>query len=343
MNPEPRNSELTTVANPVTLKTRPALDTDWDAAARVYSLAHPHEPLTGLDLRKRDEEQRAWGYQSGVLVALEGSGVVGMACYFQNPGAYHPHKFTLEMAVPPSLQGRGIGRALWTALEAELVARQAQSARTLAREDHPITPGFLSRRGFVGDKRYFTSALEVAGFDVAPYQALIEGLTAQGVSVLSLVDLQSQGVPNVPQRLHALMSDVRQDVPRAEPATPLSLQVFLEAVLGDPGLRPEAYLVAEKDGQFIGQTVLFASEASPDLFTGLTGVTREWRGRGIATRLKLAAIEVAKAYGAPYIRTDNASDNAPMLAINDKLGFVRDPASISYLWSSQQDQQAGRW
>ncbi len=60
-------------------------------------------------------------------------------------------------------------------------------------------------------------------------------------------------------------------------------------------------------------------------------MTREWRGRGVATALKVAAIGVARALGAPTIRTDNASDNAPMLRVNDRLGFVRDPATVSYL------------
>ncbi|MFD1731356.1 GNAT family N-acetyltransferase [Deinococcus malanensis] len=203
--------------------------------------------------------------------------------------------------------------------------------RVLAREDHSVAPVFLARRSFVGDKRYFTSALDVTTFDEAPYRMLESRLAQQGVRVRSLSDLRAAGIPDLPTRLHALMSDVRSDVPRAEPATPLSFQVFEEAVLGDPGLLPDAYLVAEHGEALIGQTALFRSEASTDLLTGLTGVTRDWRGRGVATALKIAAIRAARIMGATLIRTDNASDNAPMLAINDRLGFVRDPASVSYM------------
>ena len=53
----------------------------------------------------------------------------------------------------------------------------------------------------------------------------------------------------------------------------------------------------------------------------ITGVLPAYRGRKIAQALKLIAIRYAKARGANYIRTDNDSENAPMLAINRKLGY----------------------
>ena len=55
----------------------------------------------------------------------------------------------------------------------------------------------------------------------------------------------------------------------------------------------------------------------------LTGVDRAYRGRKIAQALKLQTILYAKACGADSIATQNDSVNAPMLAINRKLGYVR--------------------
>ncbi|GGN35293.1 GNAT family N-acetyltransferase [Deinococcus daejeonensis] len=309
----------------------PIAEHEWDAAAAILTGANPNDPLTGEDLRRQMREQQDWGYGWAVLVAHEGPEVLGVAAYHQHPGAFHPDRYMLDLAVAPHAQGRGAGAALWNTLDAALHARNAESARILAREDHPVAPGFLTRRGFSGDRRYFMSALHVPDFDPAPYAALEGRLHDRGVRIRSLTELREAGTPDLARRLHALMSDVRQDVPRAEPATPLSREVFEDAILGDPGLIEDAYLVAEVDGTWAGQTTLFRSDASPDLLTGLTGVTRPWRGQGVATGLKLAAIRAARTLNATTIRTDNASDNAPMLAINDRLGFVRDPASVSYV------------
>jgi hypothetical protein len=50
----------------------------------------------------------------------------------------------------------------------------------------------------------------------------------------------------------------------------------------------------------------------------------------VAQALKLLAIRCARRYGAVYIRTHNDSENAPMLAINRKLGYQPQPGLYRY-------------
>ena len=66
------------------------------------------------------------------------------------------------------------------------------------------------------------------------------------------------------------------------------------------------------------------------LYTGFTGVRREYRGRGIAMALKLRAVDYAKSHGYREIRTWNSTLNAPMLGINVRLGFVKQPVWITF-------------
>jgi hypothetical protein len=53
--------------------------------------------------------------------------------------------------------------------------------------------------------------------------------------------------------------------------------------------------------------------------------------------LKVRSLAWAKATGAPEVRTWNESNNQGMLAINIALGFVRQPAWITYLKAIQDE------
>jgi GNAT superfamily N-acetyltransferase len=101
--------------------------------------------------------------------------------------------------------------------------------------------------------------------------------------------------------------------------------------VNSPGSLPEAFFIAKAGDSYVGQSNLIRSEELSDvLYTEFTGVRREHRGRGIAMALKLRAIDYAKRHGYREIRTWNSSLNAPMLGINVKLGFVKQPLWITF-------------
>lgn len=310
---------------------RPARPDEYAAAARLLTLTHPHDPLSPEDLTQQLADQDRWGYHAGCLLLLEDGIPVGTAMFSQSLGAYHPQRFLARIGVEPQRQRAGLGGLLWNALMEQLVALGARSVRITAREDHPDAPGFVQRRGGVADHWFFTSTLTLSEFLPQPHWEALRHCETEGIRLVSLSRLREEQFPDLNRQLCALMNEVRLDVPRSEPATPLSQEMFDGAVLGDFGLIPEGYLLAERGGDLLGQTTLFTNGESDDLFTGLTGVVRVYRGQGIATALKVQALLIVQARGARRVITDNASTNAGMLAVNDRLGFVRDPATASYL------------
>ena len=64
--------------------------------------------------------------------------------------------------------------------------------------------------------------------------------------------------------------------------------------------------------------------------TGYTGVLREHRGKGVARALKLATLEQALELGATAVETDNDSENAPILHLNEELGYREIPGKLEF-------------
>jgi hypothetical protein len=65
--------------------------------------------------------------------------------------------------------------------------------------------------------------------------------------------------------------------------------------------------------------------------TDWTGTARSVRGRGVARALKCETVMQAIALGVDRVRTDNDGQNAPILHINESMGYRRRPDMVMYL------------
>ena len=89
--------------------------------------------------------------------------------------------------------------------------------------------------------------------------------------------------------------------------------------------------VADDGERFVGTSQLGQGTSPEELRTGLTGVRREYRRRGIALALKVHALAFARSRGYQRVLTENESNNRGILAINERLGFVKNPVWVHYL------------
>ena len=109
---------------------------------------------------------------------------------------------------------------------------------------------------------------------------------------------------------------------------------WVKRVRDNPNLIPEAYAVGvdEATGEYVGVSNLWRLQGEEDaLETGLTGVRRAYRRRGVALAMKLRSLRWAKEQGYRLVKTWNATNNEGMLAINEALGFEKRPAWIDYI------------
>tara|TARA_B100001142_G_scaffold260287_1_gene262638 strand:- start:1263 stop:2228 length:966 start_codon:yes stop_codon:yes gene_type:complete len=91
-------------------------------------------------------------------------------------------------------------------------------------------------------------------------------------------------------------------------------------------------IVAVLNGEYIGSTDLEVYDKTEPhkAWTGGLGVLKNYRRKGLATALKIKAIERLREKGITEVRTDNEENN-PMYKINVALGFEPVPFSLEYM------------
>ena len=210
----------------------------------------------------------------------------------------------------------------------------ARAVRAQAREARPGGIAFLEHRGFREIGREWQGRLTVAAVPaaaLAPSAPAAVRVARQGIALTTLA-AERERAPDrarLLRALDALEAECEAGVPRNGPPPARAPGTFARRLAADPLLLPDGYFLAKDGARYVGLSSLSRADYSPAVFKqGLTGVLRAYRGRGIATALKLETVRYARAHGYAEIRTWNAAGNAPMLRINDALGFRKDPVSV---------------
>ncbi len=302
---------------------RPLTPDDYPAIVQIAAATFPDYPTSVEEIKFGDTSRPAHCRHARWIAERDGQGV-GFGEYGQYASQYHPRKFNVDVTVRPEYQGQGFGKALYDQIMEALAPTDPLSVRTQVREDKARGVRFLQDRGFVEDMRVFESHLDVTAFDPASYGDVEARMLDLGIEFKTLRELRD--VPGHWDKHFALIEEVNDDVPSAEPRTPMSKDVWRLRMDGNPELLPDGYFFAGRGGEYIGITMLFGSGNGDDLKTGLTAVKREYRRQGVALALKLRAIAWAKSAGKSRVKTWNESNNLGMLGINERLGFVRQPA-----------------
>jgi GNAT superfamily N-acetyltransferase len=201
----------------------------------------------------------------------------------------------------------------------------AMVVRTEVYEAAEADRRFADARGFVEVCREQESVLDLLEFDAEQFAADVARVLEQGIEILAYPELAERD-PESEGRWYDMDREIAADVPDPDDYTPLSFEVWHKRKFENPRFLPDCNLIAVDGERYVGLSNLWQDEMEGRLMTGLTGVRRAYRKRGIATALKVRALAAAKAAGYASTITWNDSQNQGMLGINLRLGFRLQPA-----------------
>jgi GNAT superfamily N-acetyltransferase len=133
-----------------------------------------------------------------------------------------------------------------------------------------------------------------------------------------------------PEPLHRVDLAVSRDIPNEESIDGLDLEAWTSQFWDDPEVDRELSLAALVADTPVALTMLRSEPGGTRGENDITGTLPEHRGRGLATLLKHHSLERAAARGIHLVSTTNDEDNAPMLAVNARLGYR--PSSGRVRW-----------
>ncbi|MGH2490148.1 MAG: GNAT family N-acetyltransferase [Candidatus Limnocylindria bacterium] len=316
---------MTTTAS----RLRAFTDDDYPAWVAGSNRCYPDYPWSVEEVRHQDEKWDHTRFFKSRILAEEDGHIVGSVEVNHRPSRFHPDRYFFDVWVLPDCRRRGHGSALHDAAVKLLRERNALAASAGVKESMTDGVEFTKKRGWVEVKRDWESRLKVAGFDFDRFAGAADRVTAQDIRISTYAD-ELACDSGTPQKAFDLTDLLRRDVPAMDAPTDVTFEEWKQEWIDAPGFLPDAFFVAiDRDGRWLGMSNLQRSiEDSSFVWQGLTGVRRESRGTGLAMALKLETVRYAQRLGVDHIKTWNDQRNRPMLAINEALGFERQPAWI---------------
>ena len=225
--------------------------------------------------------------------------------------------FIVNTVLPPA-RGRGVGTALYQHAAGWAEERGVASLESRVAEGDDASLAFARRRGFAEISRQGRLVLELAGVEPPPVDP------PDGITIVPYDDRE-----DLDGGLYETARDSFPDIPGNEDWVVPPFEHWRRHHLHGSTNRPDATFVALAGDDVVGYAKFGITEARPGTaMHQMTCVKRAWRGRGVASALKRAQIAWAKANGFDRLETENEERNAPMLRVNEKLGYRPAPGVI---------------
>ena len=301
------------------IRLRETTANDYAELSALFTKVYPNDPPLAPETMKWLMERGDPERPNARIVAEADGRIVGSG-YLR--GAPPLPDLLLNIEVDPAHRRRGIGTRLLGAIDAADDRRLPTLMMIVETDAGSLA--FARHHGFVDRDRQSESVLDLAAFDPDAFADARDAAVRRGITFKTMAEVDS---PEMRQRLFLMGDRVSQDMPTRDPIPPMTYDAFVSSWLEAPQSRPDL-LVIGFDGDEPVAVSMVNVYPNGTGYNWMTGTVASHRGQGLGLATKVEALRRAKAAGVTEVRTDNHERNAPMLAINQRLGYTFLPAIV---------------
>ena len=285
---------------------------DFGRATELLNLVWPHRVGSERGLRHAAAAEPANAHRRYWAAEVDGRLVGWATAAIEYQSSERPG--FLLVSVAQERRTRGLGSALLERCEAHLEGLGVATVLSFSTPEGP-SRSFATAHGY-----RHTNTTRISGVDP---RTIEPGSAPPGVDLRPLSALE-------PRTVYEVDAEAMGDVPGEVAMDDMSYEQWLEDYWRHPDYDLDASAAAVIDDRPVSFSHLRIA-AGGRAVTDMTGTLRDYRGRGLALMAKRATLVNAARRGVELATTENDETNAPMLRVNEKLGYR--PVGSILRWS----------
>jgi RimJ/RimL family protein N-acetyltransferase len=308
---------------------RPAEIDDAELAADLMTASYPAMAQDPVITRMRWENRKR-GFAYGRFIAERNATPIGLVTWVHGPWEQvEDGHCEVEVYLDRAALDRGLLIEMFTWIGDRAEAEGSRLLLAYCGEDEPEMLEALAALDYRPERTEKGWELDLKMHGSRLVAEAVEArnrMTAAGIRPSTLAawpDLDRV------KKLHELSERTIFDVPHTLTIVREAPEDF-EKRINMPDRPHDRFWIALDGDRPVAMSYLRYPPVRGAVWTGYTCTDPEYRGRGLARGIKLQTLAQAVELGVPLVCTDNDSENAPMLHINEKLGYRRRPGFVEH-------------
>lgn len=237
--------------------------------------------------------------------------------------------YGVYLVVDPIFRRMGLGDLLYKDLLCHAVEFNAHTLKVRVRDTCQEGIHFAKQRGFDVKKHSIEMMFDLKTWDDSRYQPMLQSLREEGFLFTNMAE---QGDSRAARRkLFDLNNAAAATDPGSDGIPPWSsFEEFERDVCKSYWYHPDSQIVAidTSSGDWAAMSAITVFQGADHAYNLFTGTDVRYRGRKLAQAVKSLALRKARELSVNTVRTSHNSENAAMIAIDTKLGYVRTPGTL---------------